>query len=311
MSSGSTANNHLQQVVILKVNDYMTENAQPAILKRGEATLAYHHTSGTTPGVLFLGGFKSDMIGTKATALEAYCQQQGWQFTRFDYQGHGESSGVFEEGTIGLWKDDALGILDKVTTGPQILVGSSMGGWIALLLMQRRLERIAGLIGIAAAPDFTETLIWDQLTPEEQQSLKDTGVYHAPSCYGEDPYPITWKLIEEGRKHLLLRKKESRVQSTESNGTKSEDSSPREPSAPSHVRDSSRARGQSKKIPIHLIQGKQDDDVPWQTAKAIANTFNHHPVEITLVEDGDHRMSSPEHIKLLCNTLTLLRAELA
>jgi len=152
--------------------------------------LAYHRTEGTSPGIIFLSGFRSDMTGTKATALEAWAMAQGRAFLRFDYSGHGQSSGEFEKGTIGSWTQAALAVFDELTQGPQILVGSSMGGWMALLLALARPERVAGLVTVAAAPDFTTRLIWEQLTPQQKQIMAEKGVYYAPSDYG-DPYPIT------------------------------------------------------------------------------------------------------------------------
>src|SRR5262245_1890861 len=167
-------------------------------------TIAYRHTPGDAPGVIFLGGFKSDMSGTKATALETHCRDMGRAFLRFDYRGHGESSGRFEDGTIGAWIGDALAVLDQVTDGPQILVGSSMGGWIALACALARPARVGGVIGIAAAPDFTEELMWARLSPEARQVLETTGVWREPSEYDPEGYPIALGLIEEARKHLLL-----------------------------------------------------------------------------------------------------------
>ena len=207
------------------------------------------------PGVMFLGGFMSDMTGTKASALEAHCRSRGRACVRFDYSGHGASGGAFRDGTIGAWRDDALAVLDRVARGPQVLVGSSMGGWLMLLVALARPERIAGLVGVAAAPDFTEDLIWSTLDADARRTLTGTGAIVMPCDYGEEPYPITMGLIEEGRNHLLLR-------------------------APIAL-----------DCPIHLLQGMADADVPWRTALRIAELVESEKVTVELVKDGDHRLS--------------------
>ena len=172
---------------------------------KSNISLAYHQIAGKTPGVIFFGGFMSDMTGTKALILENFCRERGQAFIRFDYRGHGQSSGKFVDGNISLWTQDALTIFDSLTEGPQILVGSSMGGWIATLVARERAERVAALIGIAAAPDFTEDLMWQSFTPEDQSKLLQNGVIYEPSDYGYEPSPITLNLIEDGRNNLLLR----------------------------------------------------------------------------------------------------------
>ena len=243
----------------------MQEPLPPTLLERdGRETITYRAMAGSTPGVMFCGGFMSDMTGTKATALEAHCCRIGRAFVRFDYSGHGESSGAFRDGTIGGWRDDALAVLDRVASGPQVLVGSSMGGWIVLLLALARLERVAGLVGVAAAPDFTEDLIWSTLDDEGRRTLAETGEIVMPCDYGDDPYPITMGLIEEGRDHLLLR-------------------------GPIALR-----------CPIHLLQGMRDDDVPWRTALRIAELVESERVVVELVKDGDHRLSRDEDLARLC-----------
>jgi pimeloyl-ACP methyl ester carboxylesterase len=225
------------------------------------ATIAYHKSDAAEPnnepGVIFLGGFMSDMEGTKAVALEAHCQQQGRAYLRFDYQGHGQSSGKFTEGTIGQWSEDAIDVLDKLTEGPQILVGSSMGGWIMLLAALARPERVAGLVGIAAAPDFTEVLMWKGFSAEIRGTLQRDRIYHAPSEYADSPYAITMELIEDGRTHLLL--------------------------------------GEPIKFdgPVHLFQGIVDDAVPWEHALTISRQLASDDVTTTLIKDGDHRLSRP------------------
>jgi pimeloyl-ACP methyl ester carboxylesterase len=239
----------------------MTESHDSAegagILTRPDgATIAYHRLAGRGPGVVFLGGFKSDMTGTKAMALEDFCRHCGQAFLRFDYRGHGASSGRFEDGTIGAWTADAVFCLDRLTRGPQVLVGSSMGGWIMLLAALKRGARIHGLVGIAAAPDFTEDLIWDNLMPAERATLMRDGVLAQPSAYSEEPYRITRDLIDEGRRHLVLR-------------------------APIPI-----AR------PVRLLHGLDDADVPWETSLRLAERLESGHVTVTLVKGGDHRLSS-------------------
>lgn len=241
---------------------------QPKILSRPDgATIAFHTTQGRSPGAVFLGGFRSDMTGTKATALEAACKGAGRAFTRFDYFGHGASSGAFTEGTIGRWSEDAIAVLDELTEGPQVLVGSSMGGWIMLLAALARPGRVHALVGIAAAPDFTEDLMRDAFDEAAIAALKKDGIYYEPSEYDEEPYPITMRLIEEGRDHLLLR-------------------SP----IPLHC-------------PVRLLHGLDDPDVPWQHSLRLASALESPDVTVTLVKDGDHRLSEPRDIARLTATV--------
>src|ERR1044071_345920 len=179
--------------------------ANPAILARPDgATIAYRQLTGEAPGIIFLGGFRSDMTGTKALFLEDYCRHRGRAFVRFDYFGHGRSSGDFAQGTIGRWREDAVAVVDSLTEGPQILVGSSMGGWIMLLAALARPERVAALVGIAAAPDFTTALLPNRLTPEQRRELDEKGAVTLPSDYDPDGYLYTSALIEDGGRHLLL-----------------------------------------------------------------------------------------------------------
>lgn len=242
-------------------------NASPEnTLAHEGATIAYRRSEGSTPGVIFMGGFKSDMTGTKAVALESFCRGRGTAFVRFDYQGHGASSGRFEEGSIGQWSRDALAVFDRLTEGPQIVVGSSMGGWMMLLTALARPERVAGLIGIAAAPDFTEDLIWSTLDETDRATLMETGVLLKPSDYG-DPYAYTRLLVEDGRDHLLLR---GTIPLT---------------------------------CPVRLLHGMRDADVPWRTSQRIAERLAGDDVRITLVKDGDHRLSRDQDIALLCRTV--------
>jgi len=216
----------------------------------------------------------SDMTGSKATALEDHCRKAGCAFLRFDYRGHGQSEGRFEDGTIGLWAEDALAAFDELTEGPQVLVGSSMGGWIMLLTALARPERVAGLIGIAAAPDFTEDLMWDAFDETIKGQIMREGLYRQPSDYDENPYPITRVLIEDGRNHLLLR---DRIPLT---------------------------------CPVRLLQGIEDLDVPWRTATRISEQLASQDVEITLVKAGDHRLSEPHDLARLTDTLERLIGQL-
>lgn len=239
----------------------------PTFLNRaGLPGLAYHALDGAAPTVVFMGGFMSDMAGTKAMTLEDHCREMGRAYVRFDYRGHGESEGAFIDGTIGGWQSDARDIIDHVTEGPLVLIGSSMGGWIALLAALARPDRVAGLIGLAAAPDFTEDLLWDGVPDAAKREIMETGVYHQPSEYGA-PYPITRNLIEEGRDHLLLRDQ----------------------------------IGLS--CPVRLIQGLLDDDVPYSTAMRLMDRLDSPDVAATLVKRGDHRLSEPGDLDRLTTTL--------
>jgi pimeloyl-ACP methyl ester carboxylesterase len=234
--------------------------------------IAYRRLAGKSPGVVFCPGFKSDMKGAKATAVAAWATRNARACLRFDYRGHGESDGAFADGTIGAWFADTLAAFDALTSGPQIVVGSSMGGWMALLLARARPARVAAVVGIAAAPDFTEDLMWDRMPPDMQAKLRHDGVIYQPSAYGQDPYEIHFRLIEEGRNHLLLR-------------------------AP--LAYAGRVR---------LLQGMQDTDVPWQWSTKIAQALIAADVRVTLVKDGDHRLSRDSDILLLAQTLDELGA---
>lgn len=235
--------------------------------------IAYRHTAGATPGILFCAGFNSNMQGDKALALEAWCIEQGRQFTRFDYFGHGESSGTLEEGTIGRWRDDALAILDSVTTGTQIVVGSSMGGWIMLLTALARPQRIHGLVGIAAAPDFTQVLRDSELTHSQLRELEETGYCDLPNSYDDsETYRIGQQLLDEGRDHLLLNE------------------------------------AICLDVPVRLLHGQCDQDVPWQLSLAIAEKLLSDDVAVQLVKSGDHRLSRPEDIQRLLHVIDELLA---
>ena len=240
---------------------------------RGDGVaLAWVRIPGRGPTTVFLPGYMSDMTGAKALAVEAFCAGQGLGCLRFDYSGHGASGGAFTDGTIGRWTGDALALIDRLTAGPLLRVGASMGGWMALLGALARPARIAGLIGIAAAPDFTEELMWQAMMPSERAQLERNGVLQVPSLYG-DPYPVTAALIADGRTRLLLGRP-----------------------IPLHC-------------PIRLLHGQRDPDVPWQTALRLADALESEDVRITLVKDGDHRLSRPQDLALLRATLTELLLE--
>jgi pimeloyl-ACP methyl ester carboxylesterase len=223
---------------------------------------------GRSPGLFWLSGFKSDMQGTKALALDGWAAEHGRACVRFDYSGHGASGGAFIDGTIGRWLEESVAVFDRFCTGAQVVIGSSMGGWMALLLARALLARrkvpapratLAGLVLIAPAPDFTEELMWKGFTPEIRKTIETKGVWLRPSQYGE-PYPITRRLIEEGRDHLLL--------------------------------------GAAIEVgyPIRILQGAQDPDVPWQHAFALAHRLPCDDVVLTMIQDGDHRLSRPQDI---------------
>lgn len=224
--------------------------------------IAYHRHPGQGPGVVFLGGFKSDMTGTKAQHLQDWAEARGRAFLRFDYSGHGQSSGDFLDGCIGDWATDATEVIRTLTEGPQILVGSSMGGWIALLVARKNPERVAGLVGIAAAPDFTEDLMWAQFTEAERAAL-GKGRVEQPSDYSDEPYIITRKLIEDGRSHLVLR-----------------DPLP-------------------LPFPVRLLQGTADVDVPPDVALRLMDHADSPDLRLTLVKGADHRFSTPACLGLV------------
>jgi pimeloyl-ACP methyl ester carboxylesterase len=215
------------------------------------------------PGVIFCGGFVSDMSGTKATYLEDACRRRGQAYVRFDYFGHGESSGRFEDGTIGRWADDAIAVLDAMTEGPQVLVGSSMGGWIAVLAAMARPGRVAGLVTVAAAADFTEDLIRNELGEEAKAALARDGVWYRPSDYGEQPQAITQRLLDEGRDNLVLR-------------------------APVPIA-----------CPVRLLHGIDDPDVPWRQSLRLAEAITGGDVRLTLVKNAGHRLSRDQDLALI------------
>jgi len=240
---------------------------EPLHLDRSDGhRIAYYLKLGCDPGLLWLGGFHSDMNGTKAQALAAWAVRTGRTCLRFDYFGHGRSSGEFAEGTISRWRGDALAVLDSLARGPQILVGSSMGGWIAVLLARTRPERIRGLLLIAPAADFTEALIWERMPADVRRQVMERGSWLGPSVCGEAPYPITRALIEDGRRHLVL------------------------------------GEPLTVPCPVRMVHGLADTDVPWQHAMKLADAIRG-DVTVTLVKDGDHRLSTPPALRLIERTL--------
>lgn len=228
----------------------------------GKPRLAYVHTKGEGPLVVFLGGFQSDMNGTKATWLEERVKARGQAFLRLDYSGHGQSEGAFRDGTIGAWKEDALAVIRHVTKGPLVLIGSSMGGWIGLSILAEGALEVKGFVGIAAAPDFTQG-IYDRMTPDQRQRFERDGFIEEPNDYGPQPYVFTRNLFEDGKNITVLNKTHERA------------------------------------VPMHLIQGKRDADVDWRTPEKIKAAFPQADVKITLIEDGDHRLSRPEDLTLI------------
>jgi pimeloyl-ACP methyl ester carboxylesterase len=242
--------------------------------------LAVRQQTGAAPGLFWLSGYKSDMKGTKAEALAHWAAEQGRACVRFDYSGHGESSGAFTDGTIGRWLADGLAVFDRCCRGPQIVVGSSMGGWLALLLARALREQrpvasppqaaagwagarasVAGMVLIAPAVDFTEELMWKRFTPAIKREIEEAGFWTRPSDYSPEPYLVTKQLIDEGRHHLLL-------------GGMIETG-----------------------CPVRILQGVEDPDVPWRHAVELVSRLASDDVVLTLVKDGDHRLSRPEDIE--------------
>lgn len=223
------------------------------------------------PGLVWLGGFKSDMKGTKAAALDAWAEANGRACLRFDYSGHGESGGDFTDGTIGRWLEESVAVYRAFATGPQVLVGSSMGGWLALLLVRELRKEpaapVAGMVLIAPAVDFTQELMWKAFSDDVKKQIETTGSWMRPSQYSEAPYPITRMLIEDGRNHLLM-------------GGLIETG-----------------------CPVHILQGVLDPDVPCAHVQALMSHFANDDVVLTLIKDGDHRLSRPEDIERLLNAV--------
>jgi len=238
---------------------------------KGGGKIAYRHRPGKSPGVMFCSGYHSTMEGDKATWLDEACTGLGHAYTRFDYQGHGLSSGEFKDGTIGQWRTDALAVLDQVAKGPQVLVGSSMGAWIALLLAAARPERVCALVLIAPAPDFPTRLMWPSLDADARAALERDGIWSQPSAFEEDPYPITMKFIEESRQHHLL-------------------------DGPAVVIDG----------PVRILQGTEDEVVPVSHALACFDAVASLDATLTLIKNGDHRLSTPQDLERLSETVAAL-----
>lgn len=238
------------------------------ILSRPDgSSIAYHRSDGTGTGVVFIHGLMSDMDGGKALHVEAQCRAQGRPFVRFDQFGHGLSSGAFPDGSVGRWAEDTVAVLDHLTDGPQVLVGSSCGGWLMLLAALARPERVAGLVGIAPAPDFTEDLSWPSLTPEQQEMVTREGRVEMPNPYSEDPYVYSKRLFDDGRRNLLLRD-----------------------TIPIHC-------------PVRILHGQQDEAVPWERSLILMDRLAGTDVECTFIKAGDHRLSEPADLDRLSRAL--------
>jgi pimeloyl-ACP methyl ester carboxylesterase len=237
-------------------------------------SLAYAHSKGHGPTLLFLPGFKSDMSGSKALALEAHAKARGWPMLRLDYSGHGQSGGQFEDGCISRWRDDVLSVIDAVTTGPLLLVGSSMGGWLALLVALARPERVVALLLIAPAPDFTSWGIEASLSEADRAALARDGYFVQASDYGPDGYKITARLLRGGKRNLLM-------------------------DAPIALA-----------CPIRILHGQADPDVPWKLSLELMEKLATLDVQLTLIKDGDHRLSRPQDIALLTRIIDDLRSSL-
>jgi pimeloyl-ACP methyl ester carboxylesterase len=254
--------------------------------RAGGERLAVRRAAGAAPGLFWLGGLKSDMQGTKARALADWAARHERACLRFDYSGHGESDGDFTQGTIGQWLEETIAVFDAYCRGPQLVIGSSMGAWIALLLVRALKQRagakgeafpgatIAGLVLIAPAIDFTEALMWQKFPRKVQREIEEKGMWKRPSAYGEEAYPITRRLIEEGRDHLLL-------------GDTIETG-----------------------CPVRILQGVQDPDVPWSHAVELVSRCARDDVVLTLIKDGDHRLSRPEDIERLLRAVEELSKDI-
>ncbi|MEM6386955.1 MAG: alpha/beta hydrolase [Pseudomonadota bacterium] len=230
--------------------------------------LAYDQTPGRSPGVVFLSGFNSTKEGIKATFLQSWAQEKGYGFLRFDYSGHGASAGHFKDGTIGHWLEDTQSIIAGLTTGPQVIVGSSMGGWLGCLLLRERSDLVGGLVTIAAAPDFTEERYWTSFNSVTRQKLLEQGYVEVESAYDDGPYVITRKLIEEGRQHLVF-------------------------PSPLHA-----------PCPVRLLHGTGDDAIPVETAQRLFRHIEGADVQLTLVKGADHRFSSPDCLELIAKSVS-------
>jgi pimeloyl-ACP methyl ester carboxylesterase len=227
---------------------------------------------GGLPGIVWLAGFKSDMASAKASALDEHCARRGQALLRFDYSGHGASGGRFEDGTVSRWLEESLAAIRGQTSGPQILAGSSMGGYLALLIARAfaaagEAARLAGMVLIAPAVDFTEALMWARASEADRRAIVEEGVWKRPSAYSDQPYRIARDLIEDGRRHLLL--------------------------------------GQTVRsfCPVRILQGMRDEDVPFRHALTLVEHMAGDPVTLTLIKDGDHRLSRPQDLALLLEAI--------
>lgn len=246
----------------------MSSEMGPAKLRRPDgATIAYRTIAGKSPGILFMTGYRSRMEGAKALALEAYARGTGRAFTRFDYQGHGESGGDFESANLSTWIGDALAVMDEVTRGPLILAGSSMGAWIMLRVALARPERVAGLMGIASAPDLTKMLMWELFDEDTRDKLMAGAVLRFPSGEGDSETVITKALIEDGKQHLVL-------------------------DGPIPIR-----------VPVRLLHGLADDTVPWTLSELLLAQLESTDASLTLIKDGGHRLSKPHELGLLVQAM--------
>jgi len=243
----------------------MTSHAN--LTRQDGATIAYHRLAGSGPAVMFLGGLRSDMTGAKALYLEDYCRRRGQAYLRFDYFGHGASSGDAELGTIGRWVQDTIAVLDSLTEGPQLLVGSSMGGWIMLLAALARTPRIHALVGIAAAPDFTADLFWTRLDAAQQKEFREQGIITLPSDYDPAGYTYRMSFFDEAAHHLVMREEIA------------------------------------LDCPVRLLHGMGDPSVPWERSLKLAERLRSHDVTVTLIKDGDHRLSTEPDLHRLGATL--------
>jgi len=246
----------------------MTQDA-PEYLEQGGVKLAYRRTGGEAgrASIVWLGGFHSDMLGEKATVLHARARAAGHAFVRFDYLGHGESGGKFADGTIGRWREDALAVIDRLTDGPLVLVGSSMGGWMALLVALARPERVKALVLLAPAPDFTDKLMWASFDESQRRQIMEEGFWTRPSAYDPAGYPITRDLIVEGRQWNVL------------DGEIAVD------------------------VPVRILQGGLDPDVPWTHSLDLADKLRSKDVVWSLIKDADHRLSRPQDIARMIATV--------
>jgi pimeloyl-ACP methyl ester carboxylesterase len=260
-----------------RVYDLSMDETGGSLERPDGSRLAWRAVDGAAPAVVWLGGFKSDMTGTKAQALAEWAWSQGRAFIRFDYFGHGASSGDFRDGTVTRWRDDALAVIDQLTKDELVLVGSSMGGWIACLAAMARPERVKALVLVAPAPDFTEKLMTPQIPPEGRRDLDQAGVWLRPSDYGE-PYPITRELLEDGARWSILGGEPVPIE-----------------------------------IPVRILQGAEDPDVPWTHALELAQALKSPDVVFGLIKDGDHRLSRPQDLERLVaavNEMVTLDADL-